>query len=79
MTNDEVLVLEKMQVVRDICALGHKQRDEAGISIKTPLASIKVKSPYRVGLEGKELPIELEEDYKDLIRDELNVKEVVFV
>ncbi len=56
---------EQMKQVREICSLGLQKRAEAGIKVRQPLAKLKVKS--------QKLKIEL----IDLIKDEVNVKEVV--
>ncbi|MFH1129132.1 MAG: isoleucine--tRNA ligase [Patescibacteria group bacterium] len=56
---------EQMQQVREICSMGLQKRAEAGIKVRQPLAKLKIKS--------QKLKVEL----LDLIRDEINVKEVV--
>jgi isoleucyl-tRNA synthetase len=60
-------VLEKMTEVRKIVSLGLEARQKAKIPVRQPLASLKLK------VEGKKLSSE----YLDLIKDELNVKEVL--
>lgn len=40
----EKLLLKAMEEVRRICALGHKARADAGIKLRQPLKSIKIKS-----------------------------------
>jgi isoleucyl-tRNA synthetase len=54
-----------MSVVRDLCTQGNALRKKLGISVKQPLQSITFKDT------------DLEEQYKELIKDELNVKEVL--
>lgn len=57
-------VLENMQKVRNIVSLGLESRQKAGIKVRQPLSLLKVKN------------YELEAEYTELIKDELNVKEV---
>jgi len=62
--NDE---LEKeMEKVREICALALQKRAEAGIKIRQPLNKLKVKS------------LKLKVELVNLIKDEVNIKEVIF-
>jgi len=62
-------LLNRMELVRKICSLGHGARREAGIKTRQPLAILEIRSmKHKV---GKEL--------LDLIRDELNVKRVEWV
>jgi len=56
---------EQMQQVRNICSLGLQKRAEAGIRVRQPLAELKIKN--------QKLKVEL----VDLIKDEVNVKEIV--
>jgi isoleucyl-tRNA synthetase len=60
---------EKMALVRQICSLGHAARKRAGIKIRQPLSKLKVKSEKLKALDNELLV---------LIKEELNVKEVVF-
>lgn len=53
-----------MQLVRQVVSLALKERDEAKISLKQPLAKLEV------------FGIELSNEYADLIADEVNVKKV---
>jgi isoleucyl-tRNA synthetase len=57
-------VIKEMETVREIVTLGLKARQKAGIKVRQPLAKIEVKN------------YSLDEKYSELIRDELNVKEV---
>jgi isoleucyl-tRNA synthetase len=59
-------VIKNMQMVRNIVTLGLEARQKAGIKVRQPLQKLKVKS-------GK-----LSSEYIDLIKDELNVKEIAF-
>ncbi len=58
-------VLNNMQTVRDICTLGNALRKKTGIAVKQPLASIVLKQEL------------LSEEYNLLIKDELNIKNVL--
>jgi len=60
-------VLVKMETVRKIVELGLAKRDGAGIKVRQTLQKLEVRSKN----------LELNENYLDLIKDELNVKEVV--
>jgi len=60
---------EKMALVRQICELGHAARKEAGIRVRQPLKSAKCK------VQSAKLDNELIQ----LIKDELNVKEIEWI
>lgn len=57
--------LETMAQVREVVSLGLEERDTFGIKVRQPLQKIAVKN------------VSFDEEYALLIRDELNVKEVV--
>lgn len=57
--------LENMDLVRKIVSLGLEARHKAGIKVRQPLSKLEIKGS---GLNN---------EFLDLIRDELNVKEVV--
>ena len=59
-------VLTEMAVTRKIVELGLAKRAEAGIKIRQPLAKLKTQSTK----------LKIGDDYLELIKDELNVKEV---
>ncbi len=61
-------VLRRMDVVRRICSLGHAVRNQSRIRVRQPLTEVL--------LAGKDA--HLAEGCTDIIRDELNVKEVGF-
>lgn len=65
-------ILSKMELVREICSLGNAIRKEKNISLRLPLSKLKIKSAK---LKNLELSIDLIE----IIKDELNVKEVQVV
>jgi len=62
-------LIEEMEEVRKIVSLGLEARAKAGIKVRQPLKKLKVKS-YKVHKVKKEM--------LDLIKDELNVKEIIF-
>jgi isoleucyl-tRNA synthetase len=57
-------ILEKMEVVRKIVELGLAKRDEAGIKVRQPLSELRITN------------YELRIEYENLIKDELNVKNI---
>jgi len=57
-------ILEEMEVVRKIVELGLAKRDEAGVKVRQPLSQLRITN-YK-----------LQNDYVDLVKDELNVKNV---
>ena len=70
--NEKVLdqkLLEQMALVRRICELGHAARKEAQIKVRQPLQLIKV-----IGSK----PLQFDEELVQLIKEELNIKQVVF-
>ena len=62
-------LIEEMEEVRKIVSLGLEARAKAGIKVRQPLKKLKVKS-HKVHKVEKEM--------LDLIKNELNVKEIVF-
>ena len=58
-------ILEYMKLVRQIVSLGLEARQKAGIKVRQPLSLIKVKNLF------------LNQEYLELIKDELNVKEII--
>ncbi|MFH0891531.1 MAG: isoleucine--tRNA ligase [Candidatus Falkowbacteria bacterium] len=60
-------VLEEMIIVRKIVELGLAKRDEAGIKIRQPLSELRITN------------YELQIEYEGLIKDELNVKNIIAV
>ncbi|OQA93386.1 MAG: Isoleucine--tRNA ligase [Microgenomates group bacterium ADurb.Bin219] len=57
---------EKMVLARKICEMGHAARKSAGIKVRQPLSKLSIKN----------LPLNIDE-VADLIKDELNVKELL--
>lgn len=69
-TGDKRQEMERtMQLVRDICALGHAQRKEAKVPVRQPLKQCQI-SNVKFQIEG---------EYIELMKEELNVKEVKIV
>lgn len=66
---DEDLIFE-MKKVRDFVSLALKIRDDAKVKVRQPLASMKISSS-KGSIENKEMI--------NLIKEEVNVKEVIFV
>jgi len=57
-------VISKMEIVRNIVTLGLEARQKAGIKVRQPLNQLRIKN------------YELRTEYAELIKDELNVKEI---
>ena len=66
MINDKVE--EKMDLVRDLVTLGRASREEAKIKVRQPLSKVIIDGKYK----------EIIGDLTELIKEELNVKEVQF-
>jgi isoleucyl-tRNA synthetase len=64
-TNYELRIVEEMEKVRKIVELGLAKRDEAGIKIRQPLPELRITN-YELRIEDVVL-----------VKDELNVKEVI--
>ncbi|MFZ2969928.1 MAG: class I tRNA ligase family protein, partial [Minisyncoccia bacterium] len=77
---------EKMNFVRDIVALGLAIRAKNRLKVRQPLQKLEVKiwklmnrNSLFEGTAVKILKLEIKDELLDLIKDELNVKEVEFV
>jgi len=64
-------IIEEMEEVRKIVSLGLEARAKAGIKVRQPLASLKIKSKIS-NLKSEEIQL------LGLIKDELNIKEIIF-
>jgi len=64
-TNYELRILDEMKIVRKIVEMGLAERDKAGIKIRQPLNKLSIKN------------YELRIDYENLLKDELNVENVI--
>jgi len=69
MSKEENELLENMKETRNIVSLGLEARAKSGLKVRQPLGMLMVKS-----LVDKKL----KEEYLALIKDEVNVKEVIF-
>lgn len=63
-TNFEIM--EEMQQVRNTVSLGLKERQKIGLPVRQPLSLLKVKTR------------KIKDEYLELIKDEVNVKEISF-
>lgn len=61
-------LLKEMETARNIAALALVERSKAGIKVRQPLASLKIKSSN----------YKLQNSIIDLIKGEINVKEIIF-
>jgi len=69
--NEELIDIkleEKMDLVRDLISLGRNAREIAKIKVRQPISDIILDNKYK----------ELISDLDDLIREELNVKEIIY-
>jgi isoleucyl-tRNA synthetase len=64
--NINISILDNMQLVRNIVSEALQERAKTGVKVRQPLASLKIKS------------IRLENKFLELIKDEVNVKEIIF-
>lgn len=60
-----VSILAEMQEVRDIVTVGLQMRQKAGIKVRQPLSELRITND------------KLRSEYKEILKDELNVKDVV--
>ena len=67
-TPEHKALLEEMHTVRELISLALSERQKAGIKVKQPLALVMLKVENENALQK----------YTEIIKDELNVKEVVF-
>ncbi|KKR88577.1 MAG: Isoleucine-tRNA ligase [Candidatus Wolfebacteria bacterium GW2011_GWA1_44_24] len=63
-------IIEKMSITRKIVEDALALRQKAGIRVRQPLASLKIRDA--------KLKIKNEPEFLDLIKDEINVKEIIF-
>ncbi len=70
---------QEMEKIREIVSLALAERSQTGIKVRQPIASLKIKNqigPY--GESQATTKIKNNEGLLDLIKDEINVKQVVF-
>ena len=70
-------IIEDMNEIRKIVSLGLEARAKANIKVRQPVASLKIKSQIS-NLPASEAGLKNNEDLLKLIKDELNVKEIIF-
>ncbi|HEY5588994.1 MAG TPA: class I tRNA ligase family protein [Candidatus Paceibacterota bacterium] len=58
-------VIDEMQIVRDVVTLGLQARQKAGIPVRQPLGELRITN------------YELRKEYNEIIKDELNIKEII--
>ncbi|MCK4386697.1 MAG: class I tRNA ligase family protein [Candidatus Pacebacteria bacterium] len=72
-------ILEEMEEVRKIVSLGLETRAKAGVKVRQPLFKLKVNPVKFKSLTGQENEkLKRKEGLLELVKDELNVKEIVF-
>jgi isoleucyl-tRNA synthetase len=65
---------QEIDVARQIVTLGHAARSQANIKVRQPLATLEVALPPSEGTDTMNL-----EEQLDVIKEELNVKNIVFL
>jgi isoleucyl-tRNA synthetase len=60
-------IIKEMEMVRKIVELGLAERDKAGIKVRQPLAELRI------------MNYELRIEYKELVQDEMNVKNILSI
>ena len=60
-------VVEKMEIVRNLVSVGLESRASSGLKVRQPLDSVLVLTD-----------LEVEEKYFEIIKDELNIKNIIF-
>ncbi len=70
LSRSEKNIIEKMKIVREIVEKVLAIRQAAGIKVRQPLASLKIKN--------QKLKIKNDKELLDLIKDEINVKKIIF-
>lgn len=83
----EVDLIDKMRVVRNIVSRVLEQRAKAGIKVRQPLSTLRIHKDYSISKTVNEevdsdsfnLVTLLTPDHVELIKDEVNVKNVIFV
>jgi len=64
----DFILINNMEEVRKIVSLGLEARQKAGLKVRQPLASLKLSAKS----------YQLKAEYIELIKDEVNIKEVIF-
>ncbi len=71
-------LLKEMELARSIAALALLARSKAGIKVRQPLQKLKINPIPSVRDSGQKLKIEKNKEILELIKNEINVKEIVF-
>jgi isoleucyl-tRNA synthetase len=79
----DVGLLENMKTVRKIASLGLEARSRSKINVRQPLFKLKVTGnpviPAKAGIPSNDKPLKVVNvDFLELIKEEVNVKEVMF-
>ena len=67
LTDQEEEIIKNMSFVRQVCELGHAERKRLEIKVRQPLTKIIVRN----------CEIKLEQELKQIIKNELNVKQII--
>ncbi|MCP4869694.1 MAG: isoleucine--tRNA ligase [Proteobacteria bacterium] len=73
LTSHDAVVLERMEAARRVVTLGHSARQGSSVGVRQPLAAATIVSVSDALLKALE-----DADTADVVRDELNVKELAF-
>jgi isoleucyl-tRNA synthetase len=71
LTEKELAIIEKNELVREVVSIGLDERTKAGIKVRQPLQSITINSVKYDFLQN-------EKELQNEVKDELNVKEILF-
>ncbi len=77
LTTEEAEALKNMAVVRKIVELGLAERDKAGIKVRQTLQKFSIFLPTGDLSKGDNFQFSINEELINLIKDELNVKDII--
>jgi len=69
---------KKMEKVREIVSLALAQRAKASIKVRQPLSKLKIKNALVRPADGSRKKLKINDELINLIKDEVNIKEIVF-
>ena len=69
---------KKMEKVRKIVSLALAQRAKASIKVRQPLSKLKIKNALVRPADGSRKKLKINDELINLIKDEVNIKEIVF-
>jgi len=69
---------KKMERVREIVALALAQRAKSSIKVRQPLLKLKIKNALARPADGSRKKLKINDELINLIKDEVNIKEIVF-